>query len=396
MTFLSLDGRNPISSMYIFKNQKSHNKLKQDEFSSVMTDYFCTVGYGLDQFAVREISNFPDVCVTEVITGKVFFSKGNISTELLSLKTIERLFVQVLHIKVDSRVTIDSAINWIEEEIKSKNISWIDILETWKHLTNHCFQIQLKFRVNARLTGKFRKVELYPKVSASIGTIVIQNFGAVSELSQPDLEIFVHLSEAYLTIGLPVTRRPISDRIYLKHIAVRSTVCCALCTVVSISQNDFVLDPMCGAATVLIEAIKQFNVKCAVGVDNNFAQLKLAQENQEQSNVYSELTLILGNSENHFLKREFFDVVICDVPFGRKFGASDKIKPLLKSVFNTIATVLKPKGRVAILISEDLRQFVINLCQTWTLTGEHPLRLGKLPACILSWCNSPNQHHGES
>ena len=351
-----------------------------------MTHYFCTVGYGLDHFAVNEISKFSDVDITEVITGKVFFSKVNLPTELLSLKTIERLFVQIIHTKVDSRIEIDSITNWIEDRIGTGNVFWIDILEAWKHLANSNSQIQIKFRVNARLTGKFRKVELYPKVSASVGTIFINHFNAVSELSQPDLEIFVHLSETFLTIGLPVTKRPISDRIYLKHITVRSTVCCALCIAANVTLNDLVLDPMCGAATILIEAIKQFNVKCAVGVDNNSAQLKLAQENRKQSNVVSELTLILGNSKNLFLKKESFDVVICDVPFGRKFGSSDEIKPLLKSIVKTIEFVLKPGGRVAILISEDLRQFVVDLCQTWKLTGERPLRLGKLPACILSWC----------
>ena len=360
-----------------------------------MTGYFCTVGYGLDHFAVQEILNFPDVSVTEVITGKVFFSKENVSTEQLSLKTIERLFVKVLHTKVDPQIEIDSVINWVENEIDAGNILWSDILETWKQLANIDRQIQIKFRVNARLTGKFRKVELYPKVSASIVAIFLKHCDAISELSQPDLEIFFHLSEAYLTIGLPVARRPLSNRIYLKHIAVRSTVCCALCIAAKVSAKDVLLDPMCGAATILIEAIKQFNVKCAVGIDNSLAQLKLAQENQKESNVLSELTLILGDSRELFLKKESFDVVICDVPFGRKFGCGVEIKPLLNSVVKTIEILLKPGGRVVILISEELREFVVNLCQTWTLTGEYPLRLGKLSACILSWCKSPNQDHGE-
>jgi hypothetical protein len=77
---------------------------------------------------------------------------------------------------------------------------------------------------------------------------------------------------------------------------------------------------------------------------------------------------------------------LCDVPFGRKFGDSKEIQGLLRSIVNTVDFVLKPEGRVGILISEQLRQTLIDLCpHCWSLLNQHPLRLGTLPAAIVTW-----------
>ena len=357
-------------------------QLLSNDSNSRMPDYFVTAGYGLDHYAVKEINLLSDTEITEVITGKVFFTSLGDPAELLSLKTVERLFVQVLHVKIDSNVEINAIENWIQDQIAGENILWTNILDTFKKFVNIDPHSQIKFRVNSRLTGKFRKPELYLKVSNIVGKIFSNHFDVLSELYQPDLEIFFHLNESYLTVGLPLTKRPLSDRSYLKHIAVRSTVCCALCIAANVTIDDSVLDPMCGAATILIESIKQFNVKWAVGIDNDVNQLKLAKENLERSGA--EVALILGDSTKCFVK-ETFDVVICDVPFGRKFGTQNQIKPLLKSVLKTIDFLLKANGRVVILISEELCEFVLDSTKNWNLIEEKPLRLGRLSAVILSW-----------
>jgi tRNA G10 N-methylase Trm11 len=155
---------------------------------------------------------------------------------------------------------------------------------------------------------------------------------------------------------------------------------------VDLSSKDVILDPMCGAATILVEAIKQFNCKAAVGVDCDPLQLKLAQDNLSTSLAFRHVDLICGDSRSIIFKDQWFDVVLCDVPFGRKFGEFKEIQRLLTSIVKSVDTVLKPGGRVGILISEKLRQTLIDLCpDCWTLHNQHPLRLGTLPAAIVTW-----------
>lgn len=142
---------------------------------------------------------------------------------------------------------------------------------------------------------------------------------------------------------------------------------------------------MCGAATILIEACKQFNCKAATGVDCDLSQLNLARANLSTSHGQSRVELICADSCTSFVRQNLFDVVLCDVPFGRKFGNPKQIQTLLTSVIKAIDVLLKPKGRVGILISDQLRQTLIELCSNWTLLNQHPLRLGTLPAAIVTW-----------
>ena len=349
-----------------------------------MTDYFCTAGYGLEHFTEKELIALPGVTVERVLIGKVFFSCAADPNRLLRLKTIERLFVKVLHVAVTPEVE-KFLVDWLRIQIKAESVKWKESFDSWKRFTASENEDLEKFRVNSRLSGKFRKICNYQIVSSLVAGFITETFGYQVNLNQPNLEVFVHWNDDFLTIGLPVTVKPLSQRSYLKHIAVRSTVCCALCMAVDLAPNDVVLDPMCGAATILVEAVKQFNSHLVFGVDSDLSQLNIATENLQLSNTESKVFLIQGDSQKELLKPDLFDVILCDVPFGRKFGTADQIETLLESVVKSMDKVLKPNGRVAILISEKLRQYLISLCSNWMLVSEHKLRLGTLPAAIVTW-----------
>lgn len=314
-----------------------------------MPSYFCTVGFGLDSFAVEELKCvFSDVSVNQVVVGKVFFETEEDRIEvLLKLKTIERLFLKVIHTLVPDQ--IDSLDVWLSDQL-SASVGGQD-LNIWRHITNHQ-EVDVKFRVNTRLSGKFRQASQFRHIASLASSALSQNLPSlVVDLQQPHLEVFLHLNDNFLTVGLPLSRRPLSDRAYLKHIAVRSTVCCALCSAVCLTSSDIVLDPMCGAATILVEAVRQFGCQLAVGVDNDPSQLTLARANLEASNCTNLIDLITADARSSFLlQRSYFDVVLCDVPFGRKFGRPEHIRDLLASVVPTIDAVLRPGGRIGILI----------------------------------------------
>lgn len=352
-----------------------------------MPDFFCTVGFGLDYFAIKELQALPSITLQETLVGKVFFRNEGSSDSLLVLKTVERLFVKVVHVEVEPNI-LGSLDDWLTCKLSSTNNFFSDCLLTWKEIVNKNCDCPVKFRINSRLSGHFRKASNFQRVSSLVGSIFMQYFdvSCVIDVREPDLEIFLHLNDNFLTVGLQVTKKPLSYRSYLNHIAVRSTVCVAMCMAVDLSSKDVILDPMCGAATILVEAIKQFHCKAAVGVDCDQLQLKLAQANLNTSLVFHYVDLICGDSRGIIFKQQLFDVVLCDVPFGRKFGEFKGIQRLLTNIVNTVDSVLKPGGRVGILISEKLRETLIALCpHCWSLLNQHPLRLGTLPATIVTW-----------
>ncbi len=312
-----------------------------------MPTFFCTVGFGVDKFAVKELTSlFPDVIIDQVLIGKVFFTT-QYTSDLLQLKTVERLFVEVIHCSTTD-IPLSTLDTWLGNKLSSADLQ----LAAWKQLTGHS-SIQIKFRVNPRLSGRFRQPALFHHIASlsSSALATRDDLHLTVDLQEPELEVFLHLNDNYLTVGLPVSKRPLSDRPYIKHIAVRSTVCCALCAAVDLTSKDVLLDPMCGAATILVEAVRRFDCRAAFGVDNNPSQLEIAQQNLEASSTKDRIHLISADSSSSsWLRGSHFDVVLCDVPFGRKFGRPEQIQALLSDVVKTIDSALKPNGRVGILI----------------------------------------------
>lgn len=352
--------------------------------------YFCTVGFGLDCFAVQELASI-NAEIEQILVGKVFFIKDCKQEELLLLKTVERLFVKVLHCEVPSSIpSITTLEDWLKSKFLTPSLDIGPIIDIWKVITSnyHNSDQPLSFRVNSRLSGRFKLSSNYRKISSCVSLLLISlNPQLAVNLHEPQFEVFLHLNDCFLSVGLQITKKPLSDRSYLKHIAVRSTVCCALAIAVGLKKEDILLDPMCGAATILIEAVKQFNCATAFGIDCDPAQLKLALANLETSSTHNQINLILGDSRGSLLRNDSWcDVILCDVPFGRKFGRPNEIKQLLSDLVLNAEVVLKPAGRLGILISEQLRQTLIDLIPPHlTLLCQYPLRLGTLPAAIVVW-----------
>ena len=347
-----------------------------------MSDYFCTVGFGIENFAVRELKTLSGITINEVLVGKVFCFKSERPVELKSLKTVERLFVKVFHSKVDS--DFDCIEDWLCSVLQ-KCVNWSQSLLSWKYITEWSSEKEPKFRVNTRLSGKYRHPERYRKVSTLVGDVFVGSCNSLTvDLSCADLDVFVHLNDEFLTVGLQVNKKPLSERSYLRHITVRSTVCCAMCMAVNVTEKDIVADPMCGAGTILVEAVKQFNVQFALGLDCSSSQLEYARENLLGSATSDRIDLICADSRKNTVYLGACDVILCDVPFGRKFGKPDTIKALLEDIVKAVDIFLKPGGRVALLVCENLTQFLINTCP-WNLLDRQCLRLGTLTAVILSW-----------
>lgn len=348
-----------------------------------MQVFFCTVGFGLESFTQKELSNLTgDVCIKQVLVGKCFFSLKRDFQLLFSLKTIERLFLCLLHVPVETE--LNSVDEWITGALKQELCLLDDKLLIWKQLTNLNNE-SIKFRVNCRLSGKFRKAHLFKHLATLIGDLLTKEPSLTVDLQNQDLDIFVHLNDNYFTVGLPLTKRPLSDRNYLKHIALRSTICCAMCMAADVKCEDVILDPMCGAATLLVEAVRQFKCKTCFGIDLDVNQLEQAKINVCASLTEDQITLISADSSKQLFRKHCVDVVLCDVPFGRKFGKRSDIKQLFSQLTETISSVVNTNGRICILVSQELKQTLLELSQKWMLVNQFPVRLGTLEAVILVW-----------
>ncbi|XP_059104506.1 THUMP domain-containing protein 2 isoform X2 [Peromyscus eremicus] len=119
-------------------------------------------------------------------------------------------------------------------------------------------QEDLTFRVSCRCSGNIGKAFTAQEAGRVVGIALMRKFGWKANLRNPHLEIFVHLSDAYSVVGIPLFRVPLASRTYIQTAGLRSTIAWAMASVAEIKAGALVLDPMCGLGTTLVEAAEEW------------------------------------------------------------------------------------------------------------------------------------------
>ncbi|XP_030051768.1 U6 snRNA (guanine-N(2))-methyltransferase THUMPD2 [Microcaecilia unicolor] len=217
-------------------------------------------------------------------------------------------------------------------------------------IKQHC----ISFRVSCRCSGTVAKRFTAQEVGRIVGIGLIKEFGWKADLRNPYLEIFVHLNDSYCVVGFPVLRHPLASREYIQRPGLRSTVAWAMASLAEINSGAFVLDPMCGFGTILMEAAKEWPDVQYLGVDVNASQLQGAYENVKTAKLQDKINLFKASALELPLRSGSVDVVISDIPFGKKFKAAKDMKLLLPDILQEMERVLHVGGTLVLLLSRDL------------------------------------------
>ncbi|XP_074784441.1 U6 snRNA (guanine-N(2))-methyltransferase THUMPD2 isoform X2 [Athene noctua] len=200
---------------------------------------------------------------------------------------------------------------------------------------------KLSFRVSCRCSGAVAKILHSQEIGRAVGIALMKQFGWQADLRDPDLEIFIHLNDIYSVIGIPLFRLPLSNREYIRTAGLRSTIAWAMASLAEISAGAFVLDPMCGLGTILLEAAKEWPEACYWGADISDSQLEGADVNIRTAGLMDKIELLKAS--------------VKDIPFGKKFKVTKDIQ-LLPDILQEIERVLRVGGIVVLLLSQDLRK----------------------------------------
>lgn len=207
----------------------------------------------------------------------------------------------------------------------------------------------LTFRVSCRCSGTITKTFTAQEVGRIMGIALMKQFGWKADLRNPNLEIFIHLNDMYSVVGIPVFRVPLASRAYIKTAGLRSTIAWAMASVAEIKAGTFVLDPMCGLGTILLEAAKEWPDVYYVGADVSNSQLLGACDNLKAAGLKDKIELLKVSVIELPLPSESVDIIISDIPFGKKF----KLGKDIKSILQEMERVLHVGGTVVLLLSED-------------------------------------------
>ncbi|XP_052602353.1 THUMP domain-containing protein 2 isoform X2 [Peromyscus californicus insignis] len=210
-------------------------------------------------------------------------------------------------------------------------------------------QEDLTFRVSCRCSGNIGKAFTAQEAGRVIGIALMRKFGWKANLRNPNLEIFVHLSDAYSVVGIPLFRVPLASRTYIQTAGLRSTIAWAMASVAEIKAGALVLDPMCGLGTTLVEAAEEWPDVYYVGADVSDTQLRGACDNLKAAGLADKIDLLKVSVTELPLPSQSVDVIISDIPFGKKF----KLGKDIKSILQEMERVLRVGGAMVLLLSED-------------------------------------------
>ncbi|XP_055255266.1 THUMP domain-containing protein 2 isoform X2 [Moschus berezovskii] len=368
--------------------------------------FFCTAGRGLEPFLMREVRERLAATQVEYISGKVFFTTCSDLNMLKQLKSAERLFLLIkkqLPFPVSS-VSKGKIFNELQRLINDDPESWLNAISIWKNLleldakkeklshknanplkrkvgedditakklkteqiqdiqeTKECQlekqieekileqgnfitegekfqelqndvteavdtrnQTNLTFRVSCRCSGAIAKTITAQEVGRVIGITLMKQFGWKADLRNPNLEIFIHLSDIYSVLGIPVFRVPLACRAYIKTAGLRSTIAWAMASLAEIKDVYY------------------------VGADVSDSQLSGAHDNLRAAGLEDKIELLKVSVTELPLPSESIDIIISDIPFGKKFKLGKDIKRTLQEM----ERVLRVGGTIVLLLSED-------------------------------------------
>ncbi|XP_019798741.2 U6 snRNA (guanine-N(2))-methyltransferase THUMPD2 isoform X6 [Tursiops truncatus] len=367
--------------------------------------FFCTAGRGLEPFLMREVRSRLAATQVEYISGKVFFTTCSDLNMLKKLKSAERLFLLIkkqLPFNVSS-VSKGKIFNEMQRLTNDDPESWLNAISIWKNLLEldakkvklsqkNANPLKRKVGENDIIAKKLKTAQMQEiqenkecqmEKQIEEETLEQGNFTTKRDKSQEELQndvaeavdtqkqndltfrvscrcsgaivktftaqIFIHLSDIYCVVGIPVFRVPLASRAYIKTAGLRSTIAWAMASLAEIKAGAVVLDPMCGLGTILLEAAKEWPDVYYMGADVSDSQLLGACDNLKAAGLKDKIELLKASVIELPLPSESVDTIISDIPFGKKFKLGKDIKHIIQEM----ERVLRVGGTIVLLLSED-------------------------------------------
>ncbi|XP_078204565.1 U6 snRNA (guanine-N(2))-methyltransferase THUMPD2 isoform X4 [Callithrix jacchus] len=208
---------------------------------------------------------------------------------------------------------------------KSENFQEEEFQNDTEKATDTHNQNDLTFRVSCRCSGTVGKAFTAQEVGKVIGIALMKHFGWKADLRNPKLEIFIHLNDIYSVVGIPVFRVPLASRAYIKTAGLRSTIAWAMASLADIKDVYY------------------------VGADVSDSQLLGTWDNLKAAGLEDKIELLKVSVIELPLPSESVDIIISDIPFGKKFKLGEDIKRILQEM----ERVLHVGGTIVLLLSED-------------------------------------------
>jgi tRNA (guanine6-N2)-methyltransferase len=204
------------------------------------------------------------------------------------------------------------------------------------------------------------------------------------------IEFWLTIDNATAVSGVRLSDRSMRHRTYkLEHrpASLRPTVAAAMVRLAEIKPRHVVLDPMCGAGTLLAEylaAVSKIRAEKppAAGGDLDAGAVRAASVNLSK---LGSTRLARWDATRLPLGDATVDRVISNPPFGKQLSSPEAVGSLYRAVVREYDRVLRPDGRAVLLAADATAMRSAARAVGWQNARELKIRVLGQPAVLSVW-----------
>ncbi|MDQ3855961.1 MAG: methyltransferase domain-containing protein [Chloroflexota bacterium] len=231
------------------------------------------------------------------------------------------------------------------------------------------------YRVISRAQGErgYRRTEAGRAVEAGLRARLGKHWKVVEDAAQVEVWLTLLNTEAF--IGIRLTNRGQRHRDKAAHLpaSLRPSIAAAMVSLSDPQDDDVLLDPFCGAGTILLERAAAGRYKLLIGSDKSREALEAARANIGER--HKPLELHRWDATGLPLDSDTVTAVVTNPPFGEQLGSHEDNQQLYPRFLREAYRVLRPGGRLVVLSPERGIMRRELAAPNWSVMGKYDLRV---------------------
>lgn len=315
---------------------------------------YAQVQSGLEPVVADEITRDLGGNVKRTSRGTVVFTLPRVTEKVLQLRTTEDVFLLAWG---SNSLTyrppdLDNFRRWT-----ARKPDWPDLFK--KH---HVVRPRTKGKPTFHLVCQMQGEHAYKRADAR-QALIDGLAGTIPAGWHPTdenawLEIWLTIRGQTAVCGVRLSDRTMRHRTYKEdHVlaSLRPTVAAAMVRLAGVGPGMTVLDPMCGAGTILAEAIVTAGRRRGapvqvVGGDIDPNAVFVTGQNLQR---VGPATLARWDARRLPLPTASVDRIVTNPPFGKQLSSPDEVPPLYAAAAAEWNRVLRPGGRAVVVVSDE-------------------------------------------
>jgi tRNA (guanine6-N2)-methyltransferase len=318
--------------------------------------YYAMTMPGAETLAYSEIhTRVPEAELVKFARGVVLFRVQSAARELLKLRTVEDVYLTLAHITGLGRQGRD-ALRVLHSATIHADVA--TALDTWSRFRHSRPPATWRVVSQKEGTHEFRRMDAGQAVTDALKRTLPRHMRHVNDDADIEFWLWLHGSEAL--VGVRLSDAGMRHRHYKRaHLpaSLRPTVAAAMSWLASPTDQDIVLDPLCGAGTLIIERALMAPWQRALGGDIQPSAVEHARRNANAASIIADWRV--WDARSLPLDAASVTRVLTNLPFGKQIGTHEANVQLYAALAHEFQRVLSLDGSLVTLTSED---------QLWDMT----------------------------